>query len=189
MIHSGTASLDTRRLVLRPFCPEDAEEMYCNWASSHQVTAYLTWPAHADIGVTRRILADWCSRYGDPRFYQWCIVRREDSIQMGTISVVSLEEQSGTAELGYCIGETFWHQGYMSEAVACLLDYFFEHEQACKITARHDVRNPRSGLVMQRCGMRYVRTDLQADRNNKGIADCARYEITRQEYEKAKHVL
>jgi len=185
MRHSGTAVIETERLLLRPFCLEDAEEMFAGWASSKKVTEFLTWPAHADISVTRNILAGWCSRYQDPSFYQWCIVRKKDNAQLGTVSVVSLDEDSGSLEIGYCIGEAHWHQGYVSEALNRLLQFFFEQERADRIEARHDVRNPRSGMVMKRCGMRYVRTDLQAARNSQGMADCAYYEISRQEYEEA----
>ncbi len=46
MNHLGTKILETDRLVLRPFKETDVEDMYYNWASSDQVTRYLTWPTH-----------------------------------------------------------------------------------------------------------------------------------------------
>ena len=48
-----------------------------------------------------------------------------------------------------------------------------------RIEARHDPNNPHSGAVMRKCGMRYEGTSRQADRNNQGICDCARYAILR----------
>ena len=45
MNKTGTRTLETHRLILRPFTEEDAEDMYRNWASDPEVTKFLTWPA------------------------------------------------------------------------------------------------------------------------------------------------
>ena len=52
MKRCGTQRLETDRLVLRRFERADADAMYRNWASDPEVTKYLTWPAHENIGVT-----------------------------------------------------------------------------------------------------------------------------------------
>ena len=52
MKHKGTVRLETERLILRPFTPEDALPMFRNWASDEEVTRFLTWPAHKDVEVT-----------------------------------------------------------------------------------------------------------------------------------------
>ena len=38
MRHAGTQTLETDRLFLRQLLPEDAEQMYTNWASDPEVT-------------------------------------------------------------------------------------------------------------------------------------------------------
>ena len=38
MLKPGTKPLETERLILHRFKPEDAEEMYRNWASDPEVT-------------------------------------------------------------------------------------------------------------------------------------------------------
>lgn len=45
MKHAGTKTIETGRLVLRPFRIEDAQPMYENWASDPEVTKFLMWPA------------------------------------------------------------------------------------------------------------------------------------------------
>ncbi len=42
MNHTGTVRLETERLILRWFTMDDAEAMFCNWASDPEVTKYLT---------------------------------------------------------------------------------------------------------------------------------------------------
>jgi ribosomal-protein-alanine N-acetyltransferase len=33
--------------------------MYKNWASDPEVAKYLSWPPHANIEVTKNVLANW----------------------------------------------------------------------------------------------------------------------------------
>ena len=73
MNHLGTQRLGTDRLILRPFVAEDIPHAFRNWVSDPDVTAYLTWPAHPDIGVTEHVVRDWLSRYPSPDYYQWAI--------------------------------------------------------------------------------------------------------------------
>ena len=69
MNHCGTRMLETDRLVLRPFVVGDAEAMFRNWASDSEVTKYLTWPAHANMDVTRALLKEWTAAYANPSYY------------------------------------------------------------------------------------------------------------------------
>ena len=55
MKHCGTQKLETERLVLRRYIPEDAAAMYKNWASDKEVTKFLTWPPHASQKVSQDI--------------------------------------------------------------------------------------------------------------------------------------
>ena len=59
MDHKGTVQLQTQRLILRRFAPEDAAAMYANWASDPEVTKYLTWPPHSSAELTGKLLALW----------------------------------------------------------------------------------------------------------------------------------
>ena len=49
MNKTGTRRIETRRLILRPFTMEDAEDMFTNWASDPEVTKFLTWPAQSAV--------------------------------------------------------------------------------------------------------------------------------------------
>lgn len=180
MNHLGTKILKTPRLTLRPFTMEDAKKMYHNWASDPEVTKFLTWPTHGSVEITRLVLADWVSHYGEENYYQWAIVAEDQPI--GSISAVRQNETLNEVEIGYCIGKTWWQRGYTSEALAELIRFFFEEVGVNRVTARHDPNNPGSGAVMRKCGMVYEGTQRQADRNNQGICDVSWYAILRREY-------
>ncbi len=175
MKHLGTKKLETERLVLRQFALEDADKMYQNWASDPEVTKYLTWPTHESVGVTKRVLSNWVSSYDNENQYQWCIAKKENNEPIGSISVVNMKEKAESFEIGYCISRAYWHQGITSEALRAVMDYLLNDVGARRIESRHDPRNPHSGAVMQKCGLWYEGTRIQADWNNTGICDEALY--------------
>jgi len=172
MKHLGTVTLETKRLILRPFVLEDAEAMHRNWAGDPEVTKYLTWPAHKDAEVSRMVLTDWCSNYEKPEYYQWAIAWKDRPEEpFGAIAVVAMAAEAEAVEIGYCIGRAHWGKGVMTEALNSVIDFFFTQVGALRVQARHDPRNPGSGRVMEKCGMKYEGTLRQSDRNNQGICD------------------
>ena len=46
MRHTGTLELETDRLLLRRLLPQDAPQMYANWANDPAVTRFLRWEPH-----------------------------------------------------------------------------------------------------------------------------------------------
>lgn len=176
MRHCGTKKLETERLILRRFVIEDAEAMYRNWASDSEVTKYLTWPPHDSVGTSKAVLNDWVARYSDESFYQWAIVPKENRNQpIGSIGAVSLKEDISAAHIGYCIGRRWWHRGITSEALKAVMDFFFDEVEVNRVESRHDPRNSHSGMVMQKCGMKFEGTLRSSDRNNQGICDMCWY--------------
>ena len=177
MKHKGTKYLESERLILRQFIMDDAEAMYNNWVSDSEVTRYLTWPAHSSIAVTERVLQEWIDNYKNEAFYNWAIVLKENPNEpIGSISVVNnIDDKIKMAHIGYCIGKKWWHQGITSEALKKIITYFFDEVGINKIESRHDPRNPNSGLVMKKCGLKYEGTLRQADWNNQGVCDASYY--------------
>ena len=107
MNKTGTQTIETHRLILRQFRLKDAEDMFAAWASDPDVTRFLTWPAHTSEDITRMVLTDWISRYGDGSFFNWAIEWKETGRVIGNISVVRIEEAIEEAELGYCLGKAY----------------------------------------------------------------------------------
>lgn len=177
MNHTVARYIETERLILRRFEASDAQAMFDNWASDDEVTKYLTWPTHSDMSVTEQILEDWVSHYAEKEFYQWAIVLKENGPEpIGSISVVDWKDGE-IPELGYCMGRRWWHQGVMTEALGAVIDFLFDQVGVERIEARHDVKNPHSGGVMRKCGMKFEGIREKSDRNNQGVCDMACYAI------------
>lgn len=186
MTHLGTKQLKTPRLILRPLTVADAPAMYKNWASDSEVTRYLRWLPHADVSVTYEYLAFVEQEYSDPAVYQWAIVPKDLGEPIGTISVVGRDETVESVIIGYCIGKDWWGRGITAEALRELLRFFFEEVGVNRIELKHDVNNPNSGKVMEKCGMRYEGTRRQAARNNQGVVDVAQYAILKEDWSNLK---
>lgn len=181
--HVGTEEIITDRLQLRRFKKQDEQAMYHNWASDETVTRFLMWAPHESRKETRKILKSWVKHYEHRDWYQWAIVFREDEMLVGSIGVTQFLERTKTAQIGYCIGQRWWHQGITSEALSAVIAYLFERTPVQRIAAWHDPRNPYSGSVMRKCGMTYEGMLRQADWNNQGICDVCHYSLLRGEYE------
>lgn len=184
VIHRGTQTIETTRLILRRAQVGDEEPMYRNWASDPEVTKYLTWPAHDCREVSEWVLDSWIRDYEKENFYQWMIVLKEIHEPIGSVSIVRQRDDIGEAEIGYCIGRCWWHCGIMTEALAAVIDFLFNEVGMNRISARHDPDNPNSGGVMKKCGMKYEGTTRSSDRNNQGICDAVHYAILRSDWQK-----
>ena len=182
MEHLGTKELESKRLILRRFTLNDAQNVFKNWANDDEVTKYLTWPTHKDINTTKYVLEQWIKNYEKKDFYQWAIVLKEINEPIGSISSVKTDDEIKMVHIGYCIGKKWWNKGITSEALNVLLKYFFEEVGVNRIESRHDTNNPNSGKVMKKCGMKYEGLMRQADKNNQGLGDTVYYGILAEDY-------
>lgn len=179
MNHIGTKTLETARLTLRRFELSDAACMWNNWANDPEVTEYLTWPAHENLGVTEFVLSHWVPSYEDSASYQWAIVPKDLGEPIGSIGAIDKRDDIDMISIGYCIGKKWWNRGYTTEALSTLIRFFFDEVGVNRIESWHDLRNVNSGKVMEKCGMKLEGIMRQKDKNNQGICDIVMYAILR----------
>lgn len=183
MNHKGTVMLETDRLILRRFTMDDAEAMFRNWASDPEVTKYLTWPTHENLDISRGVIKNWLSGYEADNNYSWAIELKALHEPIGSIAAVKVEDNTNLVHIGYCIGKPWWHKGYTSEALTRLVRFFFDEVGANRVEARFDPRNPNSGKVMAKAGLKYEGIMRQADRNNQGgLCDASYYATLADDY-------
>lgn len=182
MKHSGTQRLETDRLILRRYVRADAEAMYKNWASDDEVTKYLMWPSHSSQEISQSIIEDWINQYSNENYYHWTITLKDNGDEpIGDIGVVDMKENVSMVQIGYCIGRKWWHKGITSEALSTVMDFLFDIVDVNRIESRHDPRNPNSGKVMMKSGMKYEGTMRSSDWNNQGICDVCYYALLKSE--------
>jgi len=181
LTHKGTTTLETDRLILRRFTVDDAEAMYRNWASDPKVTEFLTWQTHESVDFTRELLAGWEKEYENESYYHWCIVWKETGEPIGALMVVGINERLLSAGLGYNLGSAFWGKGIMPEAVRAIIKFLFTEVGFYRVSAMHDIGNPNSGRVMEKCGMQYEGTLRGVYYYKNHFVDCKQYAILRHE--------
>jgi RimJ/RimL family protein N-acetyltransferase len=101
---------------------------------------------------------------------------------LGAVGLV-LRLEHARAELGYWIGRPFWGQGYATEAVRAVLRYGFGTLGLNRIHASHFARNPASGRVMSKVGMRQEGVARAHVRRFDRFEDLVQYGILREEFE------
>ncbi|MCR5835766.1 MAG: GNAT family N-acetyltransferase [Lachnospiraceae bacterium] len=182
MNHKGTKTIETERLILRQFKPEDAQAMFDNWASEDEVSKWLPWPTHENVEVTKWILSDWIPKYENPDYYKWAIELKSTGKIIGDISIVRVYEHIAGGELGYCLGSKWWGNGIMPEAGKAVIKFLFEEVGFNRIQANYFSNNQKSGRVMQKIGMTYEGTKRQAGMSKQGISDMVEYAILKEDY-------
>lgn len=177
MKNVGTQKIITDRLILRRFTLDDAENMFNNWANDPEVTKYLRWPPHLNIGVTTKLLDEWIGCYNDLAYYSWAIALRETDIVIGSIGIMGVSEVDESGEIGYCMGKKWWCKGLMTEALKAVISFSFEQSGFNRLEADHSVNNPASGRVMQKAGMTLEGIARQKYKANLGFQDCKVYSV------------
>lgn len=151
----STATIFTERLCLRRFTMNDVFDCHENWMSDKDVTEFLTWKPHANIGVTADYIAA-CIREYSFGSMDWCITLRKDLMPIGSISAVQDFPQRRYCELGYCISKDYWNKGIMTEALRAVCSWIFENTNYEWIQARYDSENEASGRCMEKSNFKRV---------------------------------
>lgn len=146
-------TLETKRLILRPFEYDDKEAMYNNWASDEEVTKYLTWNHHTSILETEKILDLWINQYEKPERINFAITLKETDELIGGIDVVGYLD--GIPVIGYVLSKKYWNNGYMSEACEEVIKFLFSlGYNIIRIDAEKE--NIGSNKVIKKCGGKFI---------------------------------
>ena len=146
----NTPMLETERLILRKFTEEDLEALFLI-LKDEQVNTFLPWYPMKDLEETKKFYEErYAAKYGQPQAYAYAICLKSGNYAIGYINV-DMEEHH---DFGYGLRKEFWHRGIVTEAGKAVIEQV-RKDGLPYITATHDINNPRSGSVMQACGMTY----------------------------------
>lgn len=145
-----TQSLTTPRLLLRPLRSTDAPRVQAlcgNWNVARML-GRVPYPYPDGLAES------WIAEQGPARqtgsAYNFAI-----ELAGELVGVVGIERQkNGDNVLGYWLGEEWWGQGLMGEAVARLLRFAREDMGMTKVVTTCLADNPASGRVLAKCGFR-----------------------------------
>jgi ribosomal-protein-alanine N-acetyltransferase len=146
--------LETERLLLRDFRPEDETGIY-DYASDPEVVRFADW-GPSDISTIRANLNRRLKNQESwPRdSLEVAVELRSDTCLIGIIRITILDRTNRTADFGYTFNRRYWNKGYATEGTRALLDLAFSNLNLHRVWATCDVRNHASYRVMEKLGMR-----------------------------------
>ena len=146
--------LVTDRLVLGPFRADDAPVLERLAGAREIADTTISIPHPYTRADAERFIAfqrEAASR-GDETVFG--IRLRAGGELLGCVSLREIDRVHLQAELGYWIGVPHWGRGYATEAAQAVVGYGFGTLGLNRIYAHHMARNPASGRVLERVGMR-----------------------------------
>jgi len=148
---------ETERLILRPWCENDAEDLY-HYARDPKVGPIAGWPPHTSVENSREIISTVLSK---PETY--AIVLKTSNEPIGSIGLMRNGDGiypigENDVELGFWIGVPHWGQGYAPEASIRLISYAFEQLKVNTVWCGYYDGNTKSKRAQEKIGFKYHHT-------------------------------
>jgi [ribosomal protein S5]-alanine N-acetyltransferase len=154
--------LDTRRLILREFSPDDADALSCVLSDPEAMRFY---PAPLDRPGVEEWIARNRRRYAKDGHGLWAMVSKTNGELIGDCGL-TVQEVDGTneIEIGYHLRRDHWGQGLATEAARACRDYGFARLPVDHLISLIRPGNLPSRRVAERNGMtiwkQIIRKDL-----------------------------
>jgi RimJ/RimL family protein N-acetyltransferase len=154
LMNTPETVLETERLLLRPLKLDDAA-ILAKLAGRREIAdTTLAIPHPYSQDQARKWIETQIGPRGTTHEVVFAITAKEGSRLIGTVGLRDIDKEHSQAELGFWVGVEFWGKGYATEASAAVLRFGFEELKLNRIYAQHMARNPASGRVLEKIGMR-----------------------------------
>jgi [ribosomal protein S5]-alanine N-acetyltransferase len=145
--------LQTERLWLREFVPEDAQACF----ELNSIPEVLKYTGETSPGSVEEVRQGLCDRpildYQKHGFGRWAVILKETGELIGMAGLKHLDELQ-EVDLGYRLLPKYWGLGLATEASLFCIDYGFGKLQLPRILGLVDPENVRSVRVLQK--LRFV---------------------------------
>lgn len=147
----NTPQLETPRLILRKFTENDIPAIY-SILCDEKINEFLPWFPLKSFDEAKSFYEEhYASEYAKKNAYAYAVCLKSENIPIGYVNVGDIGD---AYDLGYGICKEHWHKGIVTEACTAVIG-LLKRDGIPYITATHDVKNPQSGGVMRKLGMKY----------------------------------
>lgn len=154
MKENNTPRIETERVILRKFNITDLDDMSLLY-SDMTVNEFLPWFPHTSRKETELYFNDVVLKeYEKINAYFYAMQLKESGKVIGYVTINDIDIIIGCGDLGYALMKEYWGQGLVVECCRAVIKQL-EQDGFSYITATHDIKNVRSGRVMQKLGMEY----------------------------------
>jgi len=166
MIAGGALpTLEAPRVRLRWLTERDVDALFAIF-SDQDMMRYWSSTAMQQRSEAEELLLRIHRQFAEKSAFQWGIERKDDGELLGTCTLFNIHVANMRAEIGYCLRSTHWRKGYMSEALAALIEHAFATLKLRRLEADVDPKNAGSLGILDRMGFR--REGLLRERWNVG---------------------
>jgi ribosomal-protein-alanine N-acetyltransferase len=151
-------TLETNRLFMREFLPEDAPGMF-DLNNDPEVIQFTGDVPFANEEAALNLINTY-DQYKKYQLGRLAVIRKTDGVFMGWCGLKYLEETQ-EVDLGYRFKKEYWGMGYATEAGLACLSYGFRLEHIQTIVGRAWVQNKASIRVLEKMGMKFVKEILR----------------------------
>lgn len=148
--------LETDRLRLRALELNDSIAIY-DYHSNKSHFEYVDMPVYTDVEQAKEYINTRLSGIEENKWIIWGIELKESKELIGTISIWNFNEECGSGELGYGLFPKYRKQGYMKEALECVVDYGFEIIKLKTIEAYTNEMNMPSRVLLEDASFKYCK--------------------------------
>ena len=152
--------LETARLALREFEESDVDDLV-ELDGDPEVTRFINGGRPtARAEVARRLLPGYLAYHRRfPGYGHWAAMPRDGGEFLGWFQLRPADGgPPDEPELGYRLRRSAWGRGFATEGGRALIEHAFTELGACRVFAETMTVNIRSRRVLERCGLRPVRT-------------------------------
>lgn len=172
----------TERLVLRSLTLEDAADVQRLAGDRDIALMTVAIPHPYEDGMAEEWIRASSERFKKDEALNFAITLKADKKLIGAIGL-ELEPEHERGELGYWIGKPYWNLGYATEAASAVVAYSFQVLKLNRIYAYHFTRNPASGRVLEKVGMRYEGCRRQHTKKWETFEDSIGYGILKVDFD------
>ena len=148
----------TARLVLRRFAARDLAAFQA-YRCDPDVGRYQGWSTMDDTGAAAFLAMMAEAEIGVPgEWFQIAVADKATDALVGDIGIGFDKDRAGIGEIGFSMAPLAQRRGLGAEAVRCALALLFESGQVDVVEGITDARNAPSIRLLERVGMRLVRT-------------------------------
>ncbi len=166
--------LETERLIIRQFTFDDLDALI-ELRSDYEVIKHIGKRKMQNAEAIKKRLQFYIDCYAKYGYGMCALVWKETGEMIGWSGLQPLEE-TGEMEVAYGMIKNFWRKGIGFECAMAWLEYGFKTVRAERIVAVAAPENVGSWRIMEKCGMKYEKTD-----KHYGMA-CKFYAISRDEF-------
>ncbi len=142
--------LETERLILRELTEGDGKFLFKYW-SDNEVIRYMNIDAFTDICEAKDMINLLNTLFKEKQAIRWGIFSKELDCLIGTCGYNSgLKREVYIGEIGYELGSEFWGNGFMAEALNCIIDYGFKTLTLNRIEAYVMLENQNSVRLLEK---------------------------------------